>query len=597
MNPWETANSTSSHAPPNQQDVVGAAVQARTEHLESMISILANEIRSLKASNNTPTTTSQTNTQGSTTKPRANANIQDKPAKKTARVRKSTPAPEPPLPAPTVTPKRSVRASTAPPELTKPKPRNLKSVANLKLTKVPSPKRHPQQMQKGDFPPDFATTKNALYIHVKVLWGLLKQDSVPPAPDLQRLREFYERFSSNEQVEKAANVASSPALIDSNEVQLFKTARAGSVRYGRQVLHVGSHNIRYAQGLMVRLGLRVWCPNLEEDSGSLYNAAHRIAAITTFQELVAGNAYTYLNVNPKMANNIALLIQAYNHFVHYVLLLKYQKEQKQNGKIAQEAEHKRISKNRERLRDARKEYAVINHLPKRYQDIIAHIGAHSDDEYDEKNKVYKIKTLPYRSNNANKFFRALDLCMLRQASACPGSNRKRHWYHALPDSQQKLIPNTEQVAFLPNAEESLQPKATRHADEKLSNKSFTRKYWEILVEPYGLLNEDSSDGSGDEESNDNRNNAGENSEGEGHNLDDPSPDQSEDEYFEEGEAGDLYEDSGISHDEDTDGDDEYTGERSEEEAESDAEMEGMDSGIHGVDPALLARMEEEEDGW
>ncbi|KNZ55655.1 hypothetical protein VP01_2621g4 [Puccinia sorghi] len=230
-----------------------------------------------------------------------------------------------------------------------------------------------------------------------------------------------------------------------------------------------------------------------------------------------------------------------------------------------------------------------------------------------KKKVYKIKTLPYCSKNANKFFRALDLCMLRQASLTPATNRKRRicklpkkekimlnfvnppkglpiyfyhpdWYHALPDSQQKLIPNVEQVAFLPDATQSLQPKAMRHADEKLSDKSFTRKYWEIIVEPYGLLNEDSPNGSGNKESNNNHNNGGQYSEGKEHNLDHPSPDQSSNKYFEEGEAGDL-EDSGISHNEDTDRDEKCTGDRSgDEEDNSDAKMEdaSMKSITHGV---------------
>ncbi|KNZ57614.1 hypothetical protein VP01_2112g3 [Puccinia sorghi] len=166
------------------------------------------------------------------------------------RGQKSTPAPEPPLPAPAVTPKRSVCASTSPPELTKPKPRNLKSVANLKLTKVPSPKQQPQQMQTGDFPPKQPrfniVLQCMLCCHLIMLFlffcaecaihscqgiMLLKQDSAPPAPDFQRLREFYECFSSNN--------------------QLFKTAGAGLVRYNQQFLHVGSINIRYAQGLML----------------------------------------------------------------------------------------------------------------------------------------------------------------------------------------------------------------------------------------------------------------------------------------------------------------------------------------------------------
>lgn len=144
-------------------------------------------------------------------------------------------------------------------------------------------------------------------------------------------------------------MSSSPALINSNEVQLFQDATQGSIKLGRQIIHVGSNNIRYAQGLMVRLGLRTWCPNLEEDSASLYNAAHRIAAITTFQELVAGQAYTYMNVNPKLVADTGLVIQAYNHYVHYVVLQKYLREKKEKGKVAAEAQNKRVSKNRERV--------------------------------------------------------------------------------------------------------------------------------------------------------------------------------------------------------------------------------------------------------
>jgi hypothetical protein len=81
----------------------------------------------------------------------------------------------------------------------------------------------------------------------------------------------------------------------------------------------------------------------------LYNAAHRIAAITTFQDLVAARAYDYMNVCPKMATDTALIIQAYNHFVHYLCLVKYNKEKKQAGKLAKEARSKGVSKSRERV--------------------------------------------------------------------------------------------------------------------------------------------------------------------------------------------------------------------------------------------------------
>jgi hypothetical protein len=54
--------------------------------------------------------------------------------------------------------------------------------------------------------------------------------------------------------------------------------------------------------------------------------------------------------------------------------------------------------------------------------ILLQIGAHSDDEHDEKANIYKIKTLAYRSKNASKFIRALDIVM---KNADPSSYRKR----------------------------------------------------------------------------------------------------------------------------------------------------------------------------
>ncbi|PLW52509.1 hypothetical protein PCANC_10573 [Puccinia coronata f. sp. avenae] len=465
-----------------------------------------------------------------------------------------------------------------------------------------------------------------------MLWGLLTQASVPPAPELQYLQEFYQRFSTNNQVEHAAKTTSSPALISSNEIQFFKDATSGSVKYGRQVIHVGSNNVRYSQGLMGRLGLQVWCPNLEEDSASLYNAARRIAAITTFQELVSSRAYDYMNVNPVLAMDSVLVIQAYNHYVHYVLLTKYKKEQKQEGKVAEEAENKKFSKGRER----------------RYKDIIEPIGAHSDNELDPKRGFYKIKTLPYRSKNASKFFCALDIMMKKSAKQDASSNGKRRirklpkqpvlssyttaptklpidfydpkWYQNLTPAQQQTIPNIEVVAFLPDASESLKPKHLRHPDEKLTTSSFTRKYWDILVEPYGLLEAESSacNNESDDEAEDLSDREKSNSESEGHDLDATSPDVSEDEYHEEGDTGSLYDEDGFVTSDNNGNDNQDDDNRDDDDQDNDEDGEDEDSGDedwheegvnyeqdgdiamktnYGVSQAMLNIMEENEEGW
>ncbi|KNZ53403.1 uncharacterized protein VP01_324g6 [Puccinia sorghi] len=84
---------------------------------------------------------------------------------------------------------------------------------------------------------------------------------------------------------------------------------------------------------------------------------------------------------------MALIIQAYNHYVHWVVFLRYKKGQKQRGEWAEEAQIKIISNNRERLRDAQKEFAIVNKFAKQYQDISVHIGAHRNDEYIPMRKV------------------------------------------------------------------------------------------------------------------------------------------------------------------------------------------------------------------
>ncbi|MBW0540996.1 hypothetical protein O181_080711 [Austropuccinia psidii MF-1] len=74
----------------------------------------------------------------------------------------------------------------------------------------------------------------------------------------------------------------------------------------------------------------------------------------------------------------------------------------------------------------------------------------------------------------------------------------------------------------------------RHPDEKLADSSFTRKYWEVSTEPYGLVGAKSSS----EESTDEKGLSED--EAEGIDLTHSTASESDDEYLAEGDAGDLY---------------------------------------------------------
>ncbi|EFP93885.2 uncharacterized protein PGTG_19898 [Puccinia graminis f. sp. tritici CRL 75-36-700-3] len=592
-NAWATSSSTP--VPPTVRRTKKNGSPTDTESQAEVIEKLAREIESLKSNLNSQKSTSKSKGKKSTVK------VTNPTANDVSTSSSSASASKKKAPVPT-TPNRNQRATSAPPKFMRP-PKPRKSISETPVAK-PSPKRHPQQIQTGDFPAAFGPTK--------ILWGLLRQDSVPKPPELSKLEEFYRRFRRAEQVEEA--VRSGSANRDVGQVSCLKDAQGGRIKFGKSVIHLGSNFVRYAQGIMAQLGLSVWCPNLDEDSGSLYNAAHRIAALTTFTELAATPAYAYLKVDPAMAQNMTLLIPAYNHFVHYLQAEKYKKEIKQKGKVAQEASNKKHNKNRERLRDERRNFAILNKFPQRYRDILEPIAAHSDDEEVEGKGFYKIKTLPYRSNNANRFFRRLDVVMKKAAEQDPlrKSSRRRvrrlpkepqeslykaapkglpidfyhpKWFNELVPAQQHSIPDRTRIAFLPNANESLLPKSEKNLDEKLKDSTFTRKYWEVVEESSEEEEnaaEDQVNGQGDE--------------GEGIDLTQPSEgSDSDDEYHVEGDAGELYDEEGddesfVDNDEQEDG-----GE--DEDEDDDEEYDEAQDGV-GLDvDHPMADIPEGEEDW
>ncbi|KAG0144706.1 hypothetical protein CROQUDRAFT_708506 [Cronartium quercuum f. sp. fusiforme G11] len=64
-------------------------------------------------------------------------------------------------------------------------------------------------------------------------------------------------------------------------------------------------------------------------------------------------------------------------------------------------------------------------FPPRYRKVCSDVLAHSDDEFNAEKKVYVIKSLPYHSKNANKFFRRLDVEILKEEEINGKTSRKR----------------------------------------------------------------------------------------------------------------------------------------------------------------------------
>ncbi|PLW24725.1 hypothetical protein PCASD_05232 [Puccinia coronata f. sp. avenae] len=272
-------------------------------------------------------------------------------------------------------------------------------VKRVVTPKTESPKVNPLQMISRDMPESFGSTRDALYVHIKLIWNLLEQKKIPTPPHPNSLQEFTSCFSSADEIEQTANNTSGTSLIPVKEVVTFKDVKCGRKKVGKGLVNLEEFFVSYTQAILARLGIRVWAPDLDNLPDSLYNKACRQAALKSFRQAAVGGAYAYMNVNQKYATDLSLLIPAYNHYVHYLQAQRYNREKNQTGKFRMDEERKVIAKARERG------------LPKRYQKIISDVLCHSDNEYSSKRQGYVVKTLKYRSANATKFFRRLDATM------------------------------------------------------------------------------------------------------------------------------------------------------------------------------------------
>ncbi|KAI7950015.1 hypothetical protein MJO28_008836 [Puccinia striiformis f. sp. tritici] len=142
-------------------------------------------------------------------------------------------------------------------------------------------------------------------------------------------------------------------------------------------------------------------------------------------------------------------------------------------------------------------------LPKQYQKVISNINCHSDDKFSVNGGGYIIKTLKFRSPNTTKFFRCVNAailksdelegkCIQRCRQIVPSTPEESlftkppkgqpldfyepEWFNDLLPQQRIDTANTCEVAFLPDASQSLMGK--KLASEKLSDRKFTKQFFD-----------------------------------------------------------------------------------------------------------------------
>ncbi|MBW0517543.1 hypothetical protein O181_057258 [Austropuccinia psidii MF-1] len=80
-------------------------------------------------------------------------------------------------------------------------------------TSTPPRKRSPHQLLNSEIPEAFQPTKKAFYKHIKILWGLIYQHSIPISPDYSMLKEFNCHFSFLSDIEAQSENPNTQPLV------------------------------------------------------------------------------------------------------------------------------------------------------------------------------------------------------------------------------------------------------------------------------------------------------------------------------------------------------------------------------------------------
>lgn len=223
-----------------------------------------------------------------------------------------------------------------------------KSIQGTQATPSPSSrKRHPAQLLSSEVPKDFQRIKDALFLHIQMMWGLFEQNSVPAKIDPSLSKEFYNRFNSIPDLKNATSDPQGPELNSQVDIISLRQGQAGRFKLGRGLANIDEMHILYVHAMLAKVGIRIWGPNLEESHDSLFNSACRITALNTSQQLLASGTYQYMNINLSHVNKVSLWVSAYNHYVHYVMESWFKKEMKELGEHKKDKSKKSIQKNQE----------------------------------------------------------------------------------------------------------------------------------------------------------------------------------------------------------------------------------------------------------
>ncbi|KAL0059323.1 hypothetical protein AAF712_013929 [Marasmius tenuissimus] len=261
--------------------------------------------------------------------------------------------------------------------------------------------------------------KDAFFLWVRVIWGILTKTALPSLPTTDELLVFNTHMKSIQQLNEV-HTTKGKGLIPESMVNLDNRAsfhfNRGTSKNARNASRLPNTFLQHTAGQLARYGMVRWCPDLRFPHDCLYNKACQYIAIDTFQSGLVQGAFNFLGCTLRSVEDIGLLTQIYHHIVFHYFYEVWVTDGRKEGQYAKAAVNNAIYRDRARRSENRLKFMVENRYPPRYQ-VMCDTKATSEDEMDPLTKQRWRKRKPERSEAAEIFIRLLEAVMKRQAQA------------------------------------------------------------------------------------------------------------------------------------------------------------------------------------
>ncbi|KAJ6503590.1 hypothetical protein C8R45DRAFT_1091367 [Mycena sanguinolenta] len=242
---------------------------------------------------------------------------------------------------------------------------------------------------------------------IRAISGLLTQTDVLPSA-IETQKHYDRRFDNVDDVrEHMRTLVDESRTAVSAAKDLATKLKQDAVRISgpiaNDIARIPETHLASVFTMILKAGLRGFCPDLEGPVQSKYNQLHRHLAVSGFQFLSASLALGALEVNAKIADDTELLGDMYDNYVYGTLAQKTKMECRRPGSLSQSITHGVEFKARARLGEVRFKTAVSLQLRKPVLRMVCIAEAHSDDEHSSSES--RVREKPGRNPIVAQFFR------------------------------------------------------------------------------------------------------------------------------------------------------------------------------------------------